>query len=296
MPPVNPQIRRWIAERIARMDSVRQCVMNREGDPPIDIQVTTWSSTVINIYLFGERERSRTIKRIISENTRVGIGTLIVIDARLVPDDGARCVPDEMLTACHALFKDRIYTYRLEQDVPKIGQVHFKAFNKGEEREIWYGPDIDVRSLPSFRVSIAMPNSVRGDWLIANFGSGSFWRSADYTAGREAFRQQQRTGFTRRAAWTETSWTGSAYAEFDPEEVDAARRAMGAPVETRLDLCYRQLGVGRGASYAEVKAAFRRLARELHPDVSHLPKSEAEMRFKTLNEAYVYIKTANGWN
>ncbi len=48
---------------------------------------------------------------------------------------------------------------------------------------------------------------------------------------------------------------------------------------------YEVLGVGRGASEAEVKKAFRRLARELHPDVNdHDP--EAEEKFKVAAEAY----------
>jgi molecular chaperone DnaJ len=48
---------------------------------------------------------------------------------------------------------------------------------------------------------------------------------------------------------------------------------------------YEVLGVGRGADEAEVKKAFRRLARELHPDVnSHDP--DAEQRFKEAAEAY----------
>jgi len=48
---------------------------------------------------------------------------------------------------------------------------------------------------------------------------------------------------------------------------------------------YKVLGVGRGASEAEVKKAFRRLARELHPDVNaHDP--EAEEKFKQAAEAY----------
>ena len=49
------------------------------------------------------------------------------------------------------------------------------------------------------------------------------------------------------------------------------------------------------ATSDEVKAAYRRLARELHPDVSALPKDEAEVRFKMLHEAYTIIKTSNGW-
>jgi DnaJ-class molecular chaperone len=48
---------------------------------------------------------------------------------------------------------------------------------------------------------------------------------------------------------------------------------------------YEVLGVDRGASETEVKRAFRRLARELHPDVNdHDP--EAEEKFKAAAEAY----------
>ena len=48
---------------------------------------------------------------------------------------------------------------------------------------------------------------------------------------------------------------------------------------------YEILGVERDASAAEVKRAFRRLARELHPDVNaHDP--EAEEKFKAAAEAY----------
>jgi DnaJ-class molecular chaperone len=48
---------------------------------------------------------------------------------------------------------------------------------------------------------------------------------------------------------------------------------------------YEMLGVGRDASETEVKRAFRKLARELHPDVNaHDP--EAEEKFKAAAEAY----------
>jgi molecular chaperone DnaJ len=47
---------------------------------------------------------------------------------------------------------------------------------------------------------------------------------------------------------------------------------------------YELLGVGRGASGAEIKSAFRRLARELHPDVSDAP--DAQERFREVVEAY----------
>lgn len=48
---------------------------------------------------------------------------------------------------------------------------------------------------------------------------------------------------------------------------------------------YEVLGLGRGASESEIKKSFRKLARELHPDVNaHDP--EAEGKFKAAAEAY----------
>jgi len=47
---------------------------------------------------------------------------------------------------------------------------------------------------------------------------------------------------------------------------------------------YELLGVGRDADEGEIKKAFRRLARELHPDVSDAP--DAHERFREVVEAY----------
>lgn len=278
------EIQRRLVEQLADIDSVRGARMGANGL----LIVFTWSGVVIHVYLIDAPIKARAIKKIVQENTRVGIGTLLLIDAAIVPDDGARVTPDEGLIALHALFKDKVYTYRLEDDDLRIGQVHFKAFNRGDEREVWYGPDVHVHHLPSYRVWVSAPQSIKGNWLIAHFGSDSFWKSADYSAGRDAFRQQQRrsTGSTEYRTWSRADW-GLPGSE--------AYTTPATPPESQLDRSYRQLGLTREASGAEVKAAFRRLAREVHPDVSELPKAEAEARFKLLYEAYSYIKTTNGW-
>ena len=47
---------------------------------------------------------------------------------------------------------------------------------------------------------------------------------------------------------------------------------------------YQVLGVDRGATDEQIKKAFRRLARQYHPDVNK--SADAETQFKEINEAY----------
>ena len=53
---------------------------------------------------------------------------------------------------------------------------------------------------------------------------------------------------------------------------------------------YELLGIERTATEAEIKKAFRRLARELHPDVSQEP--DAHERFRAVAEAYEVLSKA----
>jgi DnaJ-class molecular chaperone len=52
---------------------------------------------------------------------------------------------------------------------------------------------------------------------------------------------------------------------------------------------YETLGLARGASEQEIKSAFRRLAKDCHPDRNPGDKS-AEHKFKELNEAYEALR------
>jgi tetratricopeptide (TPR) repeat protein len=54
--------------------------------------------------------------------------------------------------------------------------------------------------------------------------------------------------------------------------------------------CYRLLGLRTGASHEDIKAAYRRLARQLHPDVNP-GDQRAKERFINVTEAYRFLLT-----
>ena len=55
---------------------------------------------------------------------------------------------------------------------------------------------------------------------------------------------------------------------------------------------YKVLGVDRSATAAEIKKAYRKLARKFHPDVNP-DNAEAEQRFKEIQEAYAVLSNAD---
>jgi tetratricopeptide (TPR) repeat protein len=53
----------------------------------------------------------------------------------------------------------------------------------------------------------------------------------------------------------------------------------------KIDQCYQLFELGPGASLTEIKGAYRRLARLIHPDLNPSDQ-QAQKRFVTLNQAY----------
>lgn len=53
--------------------------------------------------------------------------------------------------------------------------------------------------------------------------------------------------------------------------------------------CYRLLGLRTGASYEAIKASYRRLARQYHPDANPQDPDRAKDKFIKLTDAYKYL-------
>src|SRR4051812_37560520 len=90
-----------------------------------------------------------------------------------------------------------------------------------------------------------------------------------------------------------TPKSASFWSTFDkwgvPGIIWVERGCLPAPDERLMPVKYRDyyeiLGVPRTASQGDIKKAFRKLAREYHPDVAK-NKKQAEEKFKEINEAY----------
>lgn len=262
-------VKKWLREQLIRQVHVQRCAIAPQvsvGDPvrDTDLTVLLWSGIVIHIHLIDEPVKPARLRRIVEHATGAGIGTLFVLDAGLLPLPGQPVPADRWFMAARALTKDRLYVYYLRDGQPALRLVDFAPVSRTEV-EIRYGPEAAAQHLRYFRHTVRF-NAVKGYWLMADF-------EPDIAPGGVRFRPPPAAG------------NGA-----PPPQAEAA-----PPPADPLAHSYTLLGVPQEASQDEIKAAFRKRAFEVHPDVSHLPKAEAEARFKQLSAAYEYIKTRRRW-
>lgn len=273
MNPATITLKKWLREQLIPLVNVRRCSFGQSSAvEPVreaDLVVHTWAGVIILIHLINEPLKAPKIRRILENATASGIATLFVLDAVLLPRPGERVEGEKWYGVFQHLANDRIYTYRMGKHGPEIRAAQLAQVSRNEY-ELHYGPTIPIQQIRYLRQTVKHP-SVKGYWFIADF-------ETERSARSPAFR------FTHPGP--QHTVNGSSDRQQPPSET---------PVETRLDTCYGLLGIPRDASREDAKAAFRKLAFEVHPDVSVLPKPEAEARFKLLSEAYEYIKVKNSW-
>lgn len=273
--------REWLKIQISRMVSVQSVTLG----PHADLQIYNWSGVRVHLHLLDQVVKPRQLKRVLQEATDTGINSLFLVDARLLPADGERIPPSNWLLTLHSLGGERIFAYRVQNGVPEVIQIHLEPINGTDDYKAWHGPRIPFTQMRVYRKVLKQPRAIKGNWLVADFHCQDFWKSNDH----RTYHQRARAGHRSDTTWQ--TWSGYQTTWRNNPATEERR----SPIRTHLDNCYLLLGVDMGATREEIKAAYRKQAKTLHPDTSNLPQGEAAERFQALNAAYDYIKSANGW-
>ncbi len=282
------RLTKWFKHNLDNLVSVQNTTISQTS-----LVANLWSGVRVRVYLIDQPLKTRVIKKALQDATNIGVGSMFIVSSTLVPDEGEQTVPEEWLQAIHAITGEQLYTYRIDRGHIRLNQVHFEPLSGLGKWEIQHGKAFIPNRLRFYTLSVK-PRYIRGTWLVSDFDSPAFWKENDYRRHRERKRQQRRrsTGNTRWQDWsTFRTWSNN-------QQGSGAGNGNvpgASPLKSFLDECYMQLGITSDAGQTEVKAAYRKLVREVHPDVSELPKDEAEVRFRVINEAYQYIKSANNW-
>lgn len=279
MNPATVPIKKWLREQLIPLVNVQRVSLTQAsaaGDPvrDVDLTVFTWAGVVIQVHLLDEAIKPARVRRILENASGVGIATLFILDAALLPRPSERVEGDKWYMVFQQLGNDRLYSYRIGKNGPEIRAGQFIPVSR-HETELQYGPAIPIQQIRYLRQTIKHP-AVKGYWLMADF---------------------ETEGSARNPAYRSTTHTNPAGMQRPPSANSNGSHTPPSqpPQKTRLDSSYELLGVPREATREEVKAAFRKKAFAVHPDVSTLPKEEAEALFKVLSEAYEYIRSTNSW-
>nr|GMD60953.1 NAD(P)H-quinone oxidoreductase subunit T, chloroplastic [Ipomoea batatas]GMD60955.1 NAD(P)H-quinone oxidoreductase subunit T, chloroplastic [Ipomoea batatas]GMD68943.1 NAD(P)H-quinone oxidoreductase subunit T, chloroplastic [Ipomoea batatas] len=113
------------------------------------------------------------------------------------------------------------------------------------------------------------------------------------TQGPRPQRQTAPPGVDTRIHWEneDEGWIGGNSSSSTQEQLNADEKELlgekfSELLNSSTDSHYQFLGVGANADVEEIKAAYRRLSKEYHPDTTSLPLKAASEKFMKLKEVY----------
>lgn len=265
----------WLGTSLSQVPDVRLAT-NRPDNTVIfhahqaDLVVATWMGARLYVYVYETAPKLRDMRGLLKENSRHGIGSLFMVAEHLLPAHESESRLADWQEGLMGLHDDFIYAYS-EGEANCITQVHFTPLGLNDIYRIWHFRDFVVENVSVRKREVQ--NSLRGDWFLGDITSPNYKRRINYERANQRF--HYRTKYT--------------------QEIPHPNGSKAAKNQDELAKYYALLEVERNASEEEIKRAFRRKALQVHPDVSALPRQEANRRFMELNEAYEFIKNYYDW-
>ncbi len=235
---------------------------SRNHEP--DLFIETWMNSRLYVYLCGSAPRSRAVKAILKENSRASIGSLFLLDHALLPADGYCGKLQTWQDDLRALYQGAIHAYLWRESELRLIQVNLDETPERNIFTVWHTLDVPLDAVAVRRRDYQ--TNIRGVWAVADISSPQFKRRISDERARQRFHYRTR-----------------------------GTQVLEAPDGEPISAAYLALEIEVGAGQAAVKEAFRKLARQYHPDVSQHDTAEAERRFKEVKSAYDRIKSHRRW-
>ncbi len=230
-----------------------------------NIVVETWMNSRLYVYLVNSAPKSRALKAVLKQNSSASIGSLFLIDRSLLPADGYCGKLPVWQDDLRALNLGAIHAFDWSEGELRLIQVNTDETPQRSIFTVWHTRDFPLDTLAVRRRDYQ--TNIRGSWAVGDITSPQFKRRISDERAQQRFHYR-----TRRT------------------------EALDAPSEGQISAAYLALEIEVGAGQEAVKEAFRKLARQYHPDVSQHETGEAERRFKEVKSAYDQIKSHRRWS
>jgi hypothetical protein len=298
-----------LVEECRKAERVVGCHLNAKD---ADLMVSLSDGKRVGICVMNRAVRLPEIKERYECNTANGIHTLFILDRRMLPPENATVQPPHWMEALHTLTYGRIYSYTCDGRTVTIRPLHIEWRWGNTPRMVEYGSEVNLNSL---RAEMIQPASkhVRGTFAAASFGEGAFWKKRsplDDAQFRYSWRNWSYSTGKKRSPADDTHSDWNAWDEFsrhygDVGGDDAAwqwaeagqqeqRREFSPKRVTPQRQYYTVLGVSHTASFDEIKQAYRRKAREYHPDLHPNEREKYTAKMVEINMAFEAISKHKG--
>lgn len=224
---------------------------------------------IVVIYFIDTRLSTQAIQQALRDNTLRGIYSLFVLDVMLLPQDQGLCTPSSFLNTMQTLYHGMIYAYEADASCVQVFPVSVRSVGNGATaKTFFYGNPVDPAELSCGHVETSYP--MQGFWGTVNFKA-----QVNFTG----FSAQQRAFFSESYQQRTNQQQTQYSTDYDAYE----RLRQARPTGVRREH-YSVLGLSVDANEEQVRAAYRRLARQYHPDLNSAP--EAKHRMQEINLAY----------